>query len=258
MISCATESWVCVCWREGCGIVSRDSQQGANVALSVLIPLTTLTMIFPNVTMTLDRPSASRSWCSRLSSHWYCGRFVFIQTVRHRNCFLAVSRGEEAHAKPPLNRSRCGAQVCCCFAGGGGGISKSTSPRLSRRISQVGAPKSVVGIAMQRWDRCWKAGSVSRRASNRLQISMNLALGSRPLASIGLTMTTAVAAVSLLLHIPLTLGLRLLVVTLILSQSTLGTGRTTVLQGVVHLVAFATLFWRWCRKGQLPVVGGQL
>jgi Ca2+:H+ antiporter len=35
----------------------------------------------------------------------------------------------------------------------------------------------------------------------------------------------------------------LLLVTLILSQSTLGTGRTTVLQGVVHLVLFAAFLF---------------
>jgi Ca2+:H+ antiporter len=50
------------------------------------------------------------------------------------------------------------------------------------------------------------------------------------------------------MHIPLTLGLpskevALLIVTLILSQSTLGTGRTTVLQGVVHLALFATFLF---------------
>jgi Ca2+/H+ antiporter len=47
---------------------------------------------------------------------------------------------------------------------------------------------------------------------------------------------------------PLTLGLGpnevvLLIVTLILSQSTLGTGRTTVLQGTVHLMLFATFLF---------------
>jgi len=73
-----------------------------------------------------------------------------------------------------------------------------------------------------------------------------LALGSA-LASIGLTIP-AVAVVSLVIHVPLTLGLpskgvALLLVTLILSQSTLGTGRTTVLQGVVHLSLFATFLF---------------
>jgi Ca2+:H+ antiporter len=61
---------------------------------------------------------------------------------------------------------------------------------------------------------------------------MNLALGSA-LASIGLTIP-AVAAVSCGYAADARAGSErvvLLIVTLILSQSTLGTGRTTVLQG---------------------------
>jgi len=69
---------------------------------------------------------------------------------------------------------------------------------------------------------------------NRLQTSLNLALGSA-LASIGLTIP-AVAVVSILLDVPLTLGLVpkdtvLLALTLIAGVVTLGTGRTTMLQG---------------------------
>jgi Ca2+:H+ antiporter len=87
-------------------------------------------------------------------------------------------------------------------------------------------------------------GLAATRAAraNRLQTSLNLALGSA-LASIGLTIP-AVAAVSVILGKPLELGLDakeqvLLILTLFLGVITLGTGRTTVLQGIVHLVLFA-------------------
>ena len=78
--------------------------------------------------------------------------------------------------------------------------------------------------------------------ANRLQTSLNLALGSA-LATIGLTIP-AVAAVSLAIGQPLELGLSakdevLLALTLLLGVITLGTGRTTILQGTVHLVIFA-------------------
>jgi len=81
---------------------------------------------------------------------------------------------------------------------------------------------------------------------NHLQTSMNLALGSA-LASIGLTIPT-VAFVSIAMAQPLALGLGpreevLLGVTLFVSVLTLGTGRTTVLQGVVHLVILATFLF---------------
>jgi Ca2+:H+ antiporter len=75
---------------------------------------------------------------------------------------------------------------------------------------------------------------------------LNLALGSA-LASIGLTIPT-VAVVSMLLGQPLALGLGLkdmvlLALTLLVGVITLGTGRTTVLQGIVHLVIFATFLF---------------
>ena len=81
---------------------------------------------------------------------------------------------------------------------------------------------------------------------NRLQTSMNLALGSA-LASIGLTIP-AVAVVSIVLGQPLALGLGvkeeiLLALTLLVGVITLGTGRTTVLQGIVHLVIFAAFLF---------------
>ena len=67
------------------------------------------------------------------------------------------------------------------------------------------------------------------------------------LATIGLTIP-AVAAVSILLEQPLELGLAakdevLLAITLLVSVITLGTGRTTVLQGIVHLVIFAVFLF---------------
>jgi Ca2+:H+ antiporter len=82
--------------------------------------------------------------------------------------------------------------------------------------------------------------------SDQLQTSLNLALGS-VLATIGLTIP-AVAAVSIALQQPLELGLDakgqvLLAITLLLGVITLGTGRTTVLQDIVHLVVFAVFLF---------------
>jgi Ca2+:H+ antiporter len=79
-----------------------------------------------------------------------------------------------------------------------------------------------------------------------LQTSLNLALGSA-LASIGLTIP-AVAVVSITLGQQLDLGLDakeivLLSLTLLVGVITLGTGRTTVLQGIVHLVIFAAFLF---------------
>jgi Ca2+:H+ antiporter len=63
------------------------------------------------------------------------------------------------------------------------------------------------------------------------------------LATIGLTIP-AVAALSLMIGLPIALGLDtksmvLLFLTLMVTTLTLGTGKTTVLQGAVHLLIFA-------------------
>ena len=83
-------------------------------------------------------------------------------------------------------------------------------------------------------------------ARNNVQTSLNLALGSA-LASIGLTIPV-VAAVSIIIKQPIELGLGakdqvLLALTLVVSVITFATGRTTVLQGMVHLVIFAAFLF---------------
>ena len=225
--------------------------QGANAALVVLIALTTLTLIFPNLTTTTEGPTFSPAqliFVAVISIVLY-GSFLFVQTVRHRDYFLPVGGGEEGtHAPPPSNKIALlsGAlllvSLVCVVA-----LAKALTPIMEFGVERAGAPKAVVGILIAGLV-LLPEGLAAFRASraNRLQTSMNLALGS-VLASIGLTIP-AVAAVSILLHKPLTLGIGaketvLLALTLLVSVLTLGTGRTTVLQGIVHLVIFAVFLF---------------
>jgi Ca2+:H+ antiporter len=219
--------------------------QGANAALSVLIAMTTLTLVFPNVTVTTSGPTFSESQLvfAAIVSLILYGSFLFVQTVRHRDYFLPAGGEEEHAAPPPTKTALVSAGLLLVSLVAVVGLAKALTPILERGIDRVGAPKSVVGIAIAGLV-LLPEGLASFRAAraNRLQTSMNLALGSA-LASIGLTIP-AVATVSILMHTPLSLGLMpkeivLLVVTLIVSLLTLGTGRTTVLQGIVHLVLFA-------------------
>jgi Ca2+:H+ antiporter len=90
----------------------------------------------------------------------------------------------------------------------------------------------------------WAAVRAAR--ANRLQSSMNLAIGSA-LACIGLTVPAVVLA-SIALQLPLVLGLEpkdigLLALTFLVSAVTLGTGRTYMMQGAVHLVIFAAFLF---------------
>ena len=90
------------------------------------------------------------------------------------------------------------------------------------------------------------AAAVRAARVNRLQTSMNLAIGSA-LASIGLTIPV-VAMASVALRIPLVLGLDskdlvMLSLTFVVSAVTLGTGRTHVMQGAIHLVIFGAFLF---------------
>jgi Ca2+:H+ antiporter len=122
-------------------------------------------------------------------------------------------------------------------------LAKSVSPAVEATVARLGAPEALVGVIIAAVVLLPEGLAAFRAArANRLQTSMNLALGSA-LASIGLTIP-AVAIVSLSTGWTLTLGIDvkstvLLLLSLIVATLSLGTGRTTVLQGAVHCVIFA-------------------
>ena len=224
---------------------------GASAALAVLAALTILSLVLPNVATSAPGPvfSTSQLVFAGLVSLVLYGSFVFVQTVRHRDYFLSAREGdEEAHTPAPSARtaaSSLGLLIVALVAVVG--LAKSLAPSLEAGVARLDVPKAVVGIIIATLVLLPEGLAALRAArANRLQTSVNLALGSA-LASIGLTIPT-VAAVSIMLHQPLQLGLGekdevLLALSLLAGVFTLGTGRTTVLQGIVHLVIFAVFLF---------------
>lgn len=219
--------------------------QGASGALAVLTALTTLTLVLPNFTTTAPGPVFNTSQLAFVGivSLVLYGVFVFVQTVRHPDDFLA-DLTDDTHVAIPSARAALGSAVLLVAAlAAVVGLAKSLSPTMEAGLAWAGAPKSVIGVVIAALVLLPEALAAVRAArADRLQTSLNLALGSA-LASIGLTIP-AVAVVSIVLGTPLTLGLEakeevLLALTLLVSVQTLGTGRTTVLQGAVHLVILA-------------------
>ena len=110
-------------------------------------------------------------------------------------------------------------------------------------VLAAGAPQALVGVIIAAVVLLPESLAAFRAArADRIQTSLNLALGSA-LASIGLTIP-AVAIVSLSTGLTLSLGIDakstvLLMLSLLVTTLSLGTGRTTVPQGVVHLVLLA-------------------
>ncbi|AOZ02863.1 ionic transporter y4hA [Cupriavidus sp. USMAHM13] len=220
---------------------------GATAALAVLAALMTLTMVLPNYTSTVPGPVLSPpqlAFSGIIALVLYCV-FVFVQTLRHRDYFLIAGVSDETvHAPPPPVRvalSSLALLMVCLVAVVG--LAKVLSPVVESAVARAGAPAAVVGIIIAAMVLLPEGLAALRAAqADRLQTSMNLALGSA-LASIGLTIPT-VAAVFIVVGQPLTLGLGpkemvLLALTVVVSTLTLGLGRTTILQGVVHLAIFA-------------------
>jgi Ca2+:H+ antiporter len=227
----------------------RFTLRGASAALSVLAAMAILSMVLPNYATSAAGPNYSPPQLIFLAvmSLVLYGTFVMVQTVRHRDYFLPEEEppSHDTHADPPDDKATwiafgvlLVALVAVVF------LAKGLAPTVEGAVASAGLPLSVVGIviaAVVLAPESLAALNAARR--NRIQTSINLALGSA-LATIGLTIPT-VAVISILLGIPLSLGidtksLTLLALSLFIATLTLGTGRTTVLQGTLHLVILAT------------------
>ncbi len=223
--------------------------QGANGALAVLAALSVLTMVLPNYTQE-PGPTFTDSQLGFVGvvSLVLYGVFVFVQTVRHRDYFLAETEGDGHHLPPPSERVALGAAgLLVVSLVGVVGLAKALSPAVEAGVAASGAPKAFVGVVIAAVVLLPESLAAVRAARlNRLQTSLNLAFGSA-IASIGLTIPV-VAGVSVVLGHPLTLGLEpkdtvLLALTLMLSTLTVATGRTSILQGAIHLTVFAVFLF---------------
>jgi Ca2+:H+ antiporter len=251
MIVCNGIVGACLLWGGARHREQGFQLQGASAALAVLAALTTLTLILPNVATSVPGPvfSTSQLAFAGVVSLVLYGGFIFVQTVRHRDYFLPVEPDREgAHAPPPSNRTALvSAGILLAALVAVVGLAKSLTPVLESAVQVLDVPKGLVGTVIAALVLMPEGLAALQAArANRLQTSLNLALGSA-LASIGLTIPT-VAVVSIVLHQPITLGLEqkdqvLLALTLFISVITLGTGRTTVLQGIIHLAIFAVFLF---------------
>jgi Ca2+:H+ antiporter len=227
--------------------------EGSSPALAVLIPLTTLALVLPQFTTTTVGPTYSNLQLAfaGLMSLLLFGVYVFVQTIRHREHFLPVHSPGDAdddHGEPPAKRTAVAAFVLLCVAlVAVVGLAKTLAPGIEAVVKAIGAPSSFVGVIIALIVLLPETGAAFRAAvRNRMQISLNLALGSA-LATIGLTIP-AIGVVAIVLDMPMTLGLPpkeivLLVLTFAVSIITLASGRATVLHGTVHLVVFAAFLF---------------
>jgi Ca2+:H+ antiporter len=223
---------------------------GSNLYLSVLAVLATITLIMPNYTLTTPGPVYSAGQLGFVSTVTILlyGVFLYTQTVRHRNYFVSEAAGAADDGTHLSNRMM-------LISAGLLLVSLLAVVLLAKKFSQVvdagaaliGAPPAFAGILVALLILLPESvAAVAAARKNDLQKSINLALGSS-LATIGLTIP-AVAVAAYALDKQLVLGLPaqdmvLLGLTFILAMLTLGTGRTNILFGLVHLVVFAVFLF---------------
>jgi Ca2+:H+ antiporter len=157
---------------------------GANLYLSVLFVLATITLVMPNFTLTAPGPfysAAQLGFVSVVTVLLYAV-FLYTQTIRHRDYFVSGA-GDGGMAR--RCRPHAGDQRCLLLPPGcGGATGQEILRRRRRRHREIGAPPAFAAC----WSRpscCRKASRGIGRTKNDLQKSINLALGSS-LATIGL------------------------------------------------------------------------
>ncbi|GAA2792591.1 ionic transporter y4hA [Kitasatospora sp. CM 4170] len=225
--------------------------EGTGAALACVGTLATLSLVLPTFTTSSPGPQFSTTQLAfaAAASLLLYGLFVATLTVRHRDYFLPVTAegevlDEDDHAHPPTTRAALtslgllGVALVSVV-----GLAKAVSPTIESAVYSAGLPSSVVGVVIAMLVLLPETIAAVRAAlRNRVQTSMNLALGSA-LASIGLTIP-AVALATVWLSGPLVLGLGpshlvLLALTVVVGTLTVIPRRATPLQGAVHLAVLA-------------------
>ena len=222
-------------------------KKSANTALIVLVSILVLTLVLPNFTTSTPGPTYNNAQLIfvAIASLVLYSAFIMVQTVRHRDYFLADDDEDgHHHAAPPslkVTLTSLGFLLICLAIVVL--LAKSLSPAVEGMVASIGAPASLVGVIIAAVVLLPEGLAAVRAASrNHLQTSLNLSLGSA-LACIGLSIPTVVA-VCLIYDINLVLGLDiksmvLLGLSVFIVMLSLNQGRTNILYGIVLLVNMA-------------------
>lgn len=226
--------------------------QGSKSLFVVLIALCFLVFVIPNYTSSTSGGTYSQTQMIFIAAFSLILYFLFVvfQTKTHKSYFepTDTNQGQDAIAHEEVSKfdawlsfaSLCISLIAVI------GLAKMLSPTIESGLLYLGAPKSTVGLliaAIVLLPEAWAAVASAR--ANRLQTSLNLALGSG-IASIALTIPVVIAY-AIYTGSTLTLGLdaknmAFMAMTFAIGTLTLGTGKSTLLQGAVHAVILLTYF----------------
>lgn len=218
--------------------------QGANTYLCLIVPLTVLSLILPDYTQTTPGPTLSdtqETFLAVMSINLY-GIFLALQTGRHRGYF-SCNDEEEQHHLSGSHSLTYHALLLAAYMAPVVFLAEQLGKPLDYLIDTLHAPEKFGGIIIALLVATPEAiGAIRAAAGNKLQRSVNIFLGS-VLSTIGLT----IPAMLMISHITgrnIILGLQntdivMLLLTLAVSVITFSSGRTNVLQGLIHLILFA-------------------
>jgi len=220
--------------------------QGANAYLGVIIPLAVMALVMPNYTTTTAGPtlsSAQAFFLSLMSVALYTA-FLLAQTGRHRGYFTGPDE-TETHGKVAPAGSRSilfHAAMLAAFMLPVVYLAEQLAHPVDYLIETLGAPIALGGVMIALLVATPEAiGAIRAAVHNHMQRSINIFLGS-VLSTIGLT-APAMLIVSHVTGRKIVLGVEhadfvMLLLTLGVSIVTFASGRTNILQGVVHLLLF--------------------
>ncbi len=220
------------------------SPHSVKIALVSLTSIVVFTMILPSYTK--SEPGPFYTEAQILFVFFACiaiyAAFIAAQTTRHREYFITDDADSKSDMEHSITNTSLAISVVFLLVSLTIVVllAKSLSLPLEKIVVNYGLPKSLVGIIIAAVILLPEGiAAVTAATKNRLQTSLNLALGSA-IASIGLTIPS-VSIVSYIYDFPLVLGLDnvsmiLLVISIFTVMLSLIGGRSNAVYGVVLLV----------------------
>lgn len=220
--------------------------QGASAYLNTIMALSVLGLVLPNFTTSMSGPrfSTEQEVFLAVTSIGLYAIFLLIQTMRHSEYFMDTSAGHSSdHDAGAMHSISYHAVMLILYLLVVIVLAEKFAIPLDNSIERFGMPQAFGGAIVAGLVLAPEAlSAINAARKNQLQRSVNILHGS-VLASIGLTIP-AVLTIGMISKRMVTLGIEggnlpLLLLTLAVSVVTFTSGKTSVLQGCIHLLLFA-------------------
>ncbi|MBA3883189.1 MAG: calcium:proton antiporter [Chthoniobacterales bacterium] len=223
--------------------------QGTSAYLNAIMTLAVLGLVLPNFTTSMSGPNLStvQETFLVITSLGLYAIFLLIQTKRHSAYFqqsdTSPTPADDHHHTASMHSTGYHVVMLFLYLIAVVMLAEKFAIPLDNAIERFGMPQAFAGAIVAALVLAPEAlGGIYAAMRNQLQRSVNILQGS-VLASIGLTIP-AVLTIGMVTHRPVSLGIEggnlpLLLLTLAVSIVTFTSGKTSVLQGCIHLLLFA-------------------